>query len=197
MESLPIRRALLSVTDKSGLAEFASFLAGNGVELVSTGGTYKALADAGLVVKQVSEVTGFPEIMGGRVKTLHPKIHGGILADKDKPEHLKILADLGIAAFDLVCVNLYNFDGAIEKKLDRRATIEEIDIGGPCLLRAGAKNYDSILVLPSAGFYAEARELMENNGMRVPLSFRCKTAAEAFALTSAYDSMISNWLSGL
>lgn len=197
MESLPIKRALLSVTDKSGLVEFARFLSDNGVELVSTGGTYKALAEAGLPVKQVSEVTGFPEIMGGRVKTLHPKIHGGILADKDNPEHLATLAELGIAAFDLVCVNLYNFSGALEKKLDRRATIEEIDIGGPCLIRASAKNYDSILVLPSVSFYSEARELMKTGKMSVPLAFRQKTAAAAFAATAAYDAMIAGWIAGL
>lgn len=197
MELLPIKRALLSVTDKSGLVDFARFLADNGVELVSTGGTYKTLKDASLPVKQVSEVTGFPEIMGGRVKTLHPKIHGGILADKDNPDHLKTLAELGIATFDLVCVNLYDFSGALDKGLDRRQTIEEIDIGGPCLLRASAKNYDSVLVLPGVNFYAEARELMEKGNMSVPLAFRQKTAAATFAATSAYDSMISGWLCGL
>ena len=196
MELLPIKRALLSVTDKNGLVELARFLADNGIELVSTGGTYKTLAAASLPVKQVSEVTGFPEIMGGRVKTLHPKIHGGILADKDNPEHLKTLAELNIEAFDLVCVNLYDFSGALAKGLDRRSTIEEIDIGGPCLLRASAKNYDSVLVLPGVDFYAEARELMEKGKMSVPLYFRQKTAAAAFAATSAYDAMISGWLMG-
>ncbi|MDL2285712.1 IMP cyclohydrolase [Desulfovibrio sp. OttesenSCG-928-F07] len=195
MDFLPVKRALLSVTDKNGLAEFAGFLANNGVELVSTGGTFKALQEAGLPVKQVSEVTGFPEIMGGRVKTLHPKIHGGILADKDNPEHLQTLADLHISTFDLVCVNLYNFAGALAKKLDTRATIEEIDIGGPCLLRASAKNYHSILVLPGVEFYAEARALLEKGNMTVPLDFRRKTAAATFAATSAYDGMIAKWMS--
>lgn len=197
MEFLPIRRALLSVTDKTGLTEFARFLADNDVELVSTGGTHKALAAAGLPVRQVSEVTGFPEIMGGRVKTLHPKIHGGILADKDNPDHLAALAGLEIAPFDLVCVNLYDFSGALARGLDRRATIEEIDIGGPCLLRASAKNYDSVLVLPAVEYYAEARRLLEENAMRAPLALRQKTAAAAFTATSAYDSMISGWLRGL
>lgn len=197
MELLPIKRALLSVTDKNGLVEFARFLADNGVELVSTGGTYKTLSAASLPVRQVSDVTGFPEIMGGRVKTLHPKIHGGILADKDNPDHMATLAEHGIAAFDLVCVNLYDFSGALSKGLDRRSTIEEIDIGGPCLLRASAKNHDSILVLPSIEFYAEAQKLMEENNMRVPLAFRQKTAASAFVATSAYDAMISGWLLGL
>lgn len=197
MEFLPIKRALLSVTDKNGLVEFARFLADHGVELVSTGGTYKTLTTASLPVKQVSEVTGFPEIMGGRVKTLHPKIHGGILADKDNPEHLATLAEHGIAAFDLVCVNLYDFSGALAKGLDRRSTIEEIDIGGPCLLRASAKNYDSILVLPGVEFYEEAEKYLSANNMKVPLAFRQKTAAATFAVTSAYDAMISGWLLGI
>lgn len=196
MDLLPIKRALLSVTDKSGLVDLARFLAENGVELVSTGGTCKALRDAALPVKQVSEITGFPEIMGGRVKTLHPKIHGGILADKDNPEHLAALAEHGIAAFDLVCVNLYDFSGALAKGLDRRATIEEIDIGGPCLLRASAKNYDSLLVLPGVEFYAKARELMSAGNMRVPLDFRRQTAAAAFAATADYDAMIAGWMLG-
>lgn len=196
MDLLPIKRALLSVTDKSGLVELARFLADNGVELISTGGTYKTLQAASLPVKQVSEVTGFPEIMGGRVKTLHPGIHGGILADKDNSEHLAVLAEHGISAFDLVCVNLYNFSGALGKGLDRRSTIEEIDIGGPCLLRASAKNYDSVLVLPSVDFYAKAQELMAAGGMRVPLEFRQQTAAAAFAITAAYDASISGWLLG-
>lgn len=196
MESLPIKRALLSVTDKTGLVDFARFLADNGVELVSTGGTFKTLQEAGLPVVQVSDVTGFPEIMGGRVKTLHPKIHGGILADKDNPEHLKTLEAMQIVPFDLVCVNLYDFSGALAKKLDTRATIEEIDIGGPCLLRASSKNYHSILVLPAISFYAEAKELMAKGGMKVSLDFRRKTAAAAFASTSAYDAMIAGWMSG-
>ena len=194
MEQLPVKRALMSVTDKTGLVEFASYLSANGVELVSTGGTFKTLKEAGLPVTQVSEVTGFPEILGGRVKTLHPFIHGGILADKDNPEHLETLKKHGIKPFDLVCVNLYDFSGALAKGLDTRSTIEEIDIGGPCLLRASAKNYHSILVLPGIGFYDEARRELEAGGMKVSLDFRRKTAAAAFAATSAYDSMISKWM---
>ena len=117
MDMLPIRRAILSVTDKTGLVEFATFLSQNGVELVSTGGTMKALQAAGLPVTAVSDVTGFPEILGGRVKTLHPKIHGGILANKDIPEHMATLEEKEIKPFDLVCVNLYDFAGAVERKL--------------------------------------------------------------------------------
>ncbi|MDL2307699.1 IMP cyclohydrolase [Desulfovibrio sp. OttesenSCG-928-C06] len=196
MDKLPVKRALLSVTDKTGLSGFASFLADNGVELVSTGGTFKTLKDAGLPVIQVSDVTGFPEILGGRVKTLHPFIHGGILADKDNPEHPETLKKHGIKPFDLVCVNLYDFSGALAKGLDVRSTIEEIDIGGPCLLRASAKNYHSVLVLPGVDFYAEAMEEMKSGNMAVSLDFRRKTAAAAFAATSAYDAMISKWMLG-
>ena len=148
MELLPIRRAILSVTDKSGLVEFASFLSSNGVELVSTGGTMKALENAGLPVHSVSSVTGFPEILNGRVKTLHPKIHAGILANKDVPEHMQVLEEMQIKPFDLVCVNLYNFAGAIARHLSLEQAVEEIDIGGPCLIRAAAKNFHSMLVIP-------------------------------------------------
>ncbi len=195
MDSLPIKRALFSVTDKSGLVEFAAYLAGNGVRLVSTGGTFKALSEAGLAVTQVSEVTGFPEILGGRVKTLHPHIHGGILADKDTPAHLETLKARDIEPFDLVCVNLYNFAGALAKNLDPRGMVEEIDIGGPCLLRAAAKNFHSVLVVPGTDCYAPIREELEKNGMRAGLALRRTMAARAFAATSAYDAMITEYLS--
>lgn len=194
MEQLPIRRAILSVTDKSGLVEFAGFLAANGVELVSTGGTFKMLRDADLPVQQVSGVTGFPEILGGRVKTLHPKIHGGILADKDLPEHRQTLAEHGIAPFDLVCVNLYDFASAVAKGLDARAAVEEIDIGGPCMLRAAAKNFHSVMVIPAVAQYPRIREELERNGMRASLPLRRELAAAAFAATSAYDAMIVQYL---
>lgn len=131
MEVLPIRRAILSVTDKSGLVDFATFLTSRDVELISTGGTQKVLEAAGLPVTAVSTVTGFPEILGGRVKTLHPKIHAGILANKDDPFHMQTLAEKGIRPFDLVCVNLYDFAGAVERHLSLEDAVEEIDIGGP------------------------------------------------------------------
>jgi phosphoribosylaminoimidazolecarboxamide formyltransferase/IMP cyclohydrolase len=194
MELLPIKRAILSVTDKSDLPEFAAFLAQNGVELVSTGGTCKTLQNAGLAVTQVSEVTGFPEIMGGRVKTLHPAIHGGILADKDTPEHLETLARLGIHTIDLVCVNLYDFAAAASKKLDFRAAVEEIDIGGPCMLRAAAKNFHSVLVVPSPEYYGKIQAALEANGMKAPLELRRELAAATFAATSDYDAMIAQYL---
>lgn len=194
MDQLPIRRAILSVTDKSGLADFARFLAANGVELVSTGGTMRAIRDAGLPVTAVSAVTGFPEILGGRVKTLHPKIHGGILASKDDPAHLEAIAQMDIQPFDLVCVNLYDFSGAVERKLSLPQAVEEIDIGGPCLLRAGAKNFHSVLVLPAPQWYGPAMEEMSAHAMQVTLEFRQIMASRAFDATSRYDALIASYL---
>lgn len=194
MELLPIKRALLSVTDKSGLTEFATFLAKNNVEIVSTGGTSAMLSEAGLPVVKVSEVTGFPEIMDGRVKTLHPAIHGGILADKDNPEHLKALVDNSIRTFDLICVNLYNFADAVAKNLDLPHAVENIDIGGPCMLRAAAKNFHSVMAVPSPSYYIRIKESLLENGMKAPLALRKELAAATFAATSAYDGMIANYL---
>ena len=193
MDILPIRRAILSVTDKSGLVEFATFLTSRGVELISTGGTQKALEAAGLPVTAVSTVTGFPEILGGRVKTLHPKIHAGILANKDEPTHMQTLADKGIRPFDLVCVNLYDFAGAVERHLSLEQAVEEIDIGGPCMLRAAAKNFHSILVLPSPQWYTAAMEELEKD-TTVGLEFRQIMASRAFEATSRYDALITSYL---
>ena len=193
MDILPIRRAILSVTDKSGLVEFATFLTSRGVELISTGGTQKALEAAGLPVTAVSTVTGFPEILGGRVKTLHPKIHAGILANKDEPTHMQTLADKGIRPFDLVCVNLYDFAGAVERHLSLEQAVEEIDIGGPCMLRAAAKNFHSILVLPSPQWYTAAMEELEKD-TTVGLEFRQVMASRAFEATSRYDALITSYL---
>jgi len=194
MDFLPIKRALLSVTDKSGLPELARFLSAAGVELVSTGGTRKLLMEAGLPVTSVSDVTGFPEILNGRVKTLHPSVHGGILADKDNPEHLSTLAKHGIAAFDMVVVNLYAFGKALEKKLPLPEMVEQIDIGGPTLLRASAKNFASILVVPDPAFYAEVMDALAQNTMQAPLPLRQKTAAATFRQTSLYDDAIATYL---
>ncbi len=197
MDFLPIKRALISVTHKDNLAEFAKFLVENNVELVSTGGTLKFLQEQGLPVTAVSSVTNFPEILGGRVKTLHPHIHGGILADKDNADHLSTLESHNIAAFDMVVVNLYDFKSALEKKLPVRQMVEEIDIGGPCLLRASSKNYHSILVLSDFANYAEAMEQMKENDMKIDLAFRQKMAADTFKRTSEYDAMITGYLSTL
>ncbi len=194
MDFLPITRALLSVTDKSGLTEFAAFLVENGVELISTGGTWRMLSQAGLPVTPVSEVTGFPEIMGGRVKTLHPHIHGGILADKDNPEHLAALKGLGIRTLDLVCVNLYNFSDAAARGLDLRRAVEEIDIGGPCMLRATAKNFHSMLVLPDPADYPAAMRELQRNNMCVGLELRRSMAMKTFHATATYDAMIATYL---
>lgn len=194
MDLLPIKRALLSVTDKSGLVDFAGFLAAGGVELVSTGGTARVLGDAGLAVTPVSRLTGFPEILDGRVKTLHPKIHAGILARKDDPTHLATLASHDIAPFDLICVNLYDFSSAVERKLSLDAAVEEIDIGGPCMLRAAAKNFHSVLPVPSPDWYGAAMDDMRANGMAASLKFRQLMASRAFEATSRYDSLISSYI---
>ena len=196
MDLLPIKRAILSVTDKTGLVDLARFLVQGRVQLFSTGGTRKKLLDAGLTVTSVSEVTGFPEILNGRVKTLHPHIHSGILADKDNPEHLAVLADLSLEPFDLVCVNLYNFAEAAAKGLDLKAAVEQIDIGGPTLLRAAAKNFHSVLVVPGPEHYPRVREELvaardASGSLHAPLALRKDMAAMTFAATSAYDSMIA------
>lgn len=196
MQQLKISRALLSVTNKTGLWELASFLAANGVELVSTGGTRKALIDRGLAVVPVSEVTGFPEILDGRVKTLHPHIHAGILANKDEPVHMETLAAMRIAAFDLVCVNLYDFQSALAAQKTLAETIEQIDIGGPCLMRAAAKNFQSVLILPDPEFYQAAIGELQRNAMSVGLSLRKAMAAKAFRQTAQYDSLIAAYLQG-
>jgi len=193
MDLLPIKRALLSVTDKSGLIEFATFLTDNGVEIISTGGTRKKLVVAGLKATSVSDVTGFPEILGGRVKTLHPRVHAGILADKDNPGHLLTLSELGIAAFDMVCVNLYNFADAAAKGVDLKNAVEEIDIGGPCMLRAAAKNFHSMLVVPDPSYYGRIQEEIASKG-GVTLELRRELAAETFRRVSIYDDMIAKYL---
>src|SRR6202045_2041649 len=151
-----VTRALLSVSDKSGLIEFARALAGHGVDLVSTGGTAKAIASAGLKVTDVSELTGFPEMMDGRVKTLHPKIHGGLLAIRDNPEHAAAMKEHGIAGIDLVCINLYPFEQPLAKPgVTFEHAIENIDIGGPSMIRSAAKNHRWVLVVTSPDRYAK------------------------------------------
>lgn len=194
MDMLPIHRAILSVTDKTGLVEFAKFLVDNGVELVSTGGTMKCLKEGGLPVKAVSDVTGFPEILGGRVKTLHPMIHGGILCNKDLPEQLETVKKMGITPVDLVCVNLYNFAGAVSRHLSLEQAVEEIDIGGPCMLRAAAKNYHSVLVVPGVEWYEPAMEDLKEHNMCSSLEFRQLMASRTFDATSRYDALITSYI---
>ncbi|MDQ8729695.1 bifunctional phosphoribosylaminoimidazolecarboxamide formyltransferase/IMP cyclohydrolase [Bradyrhizobium sp. LHD-71] len=188
-----VTRALLSVSDKSGLIEFARALAGRGIELVSTGGTAKAIADAGLAVRDVSELTGFPEMMDGRVKTLHPKVHGGLLSIRGNAEHDKAAKAHGIAPIDLLIVNLYPFEATVEKGASEDDCIENIDIGGPAMIRAAAKNHNDVAVVVEANDYAAVlAELAANNGATT-LTLRRRLAAKAYARTAAYDAAISNW----
>jgi len=188
-----VTRALLSVSDKTGLIEFARALADHGIELVSTGGTANAIAAAGLKVRDVSELTGFPEMMDGRVKTLHPKVHGGLLAIRDNAEHAKAMKDHAIAPIDLLVVNLYPFEATVDKGAPYEDCIENIDIGGPAMIRAAAKNHDDVAVVVEASDYqAVLDELAANNGATT-LSLRKRLAAKAYARTAAYDAAISNW----
>jgi len=191
-----ITRALLSVSDKTGLIDFARALAGHGIELVSTGGTRKALADAGLAVRDVSDVTGFPEMMDGRVKTLHPKVHGGLLAIRANDAHAAAMRTHGIAPIDLLVVNLYPFEATVAGNADFDTCIENIDIGGPAMIRAAAKNHGDVTVVVDAGDYAAVlAELAAQNGATT-LALRKTLAAKAYARTAAYDAAISNWFVG-
>lgn len=191
--SIPIRRALLSVSDKTGLIEFATRLAAAKIELLSTGGTASLLRDAGLNVTDVAEVTGFPEIMGGRVKTLHPKIHGGLLARRDLDDHVAAMSAQGIEGIDLLVVNLYPFEETLRQTRDRQVLVEKIDIGGPAMLRAAAKNHDFLTVLCDPADYASVADAIDKNG-GTELELRQRLAAKTFARTAAYDSAISGWM---
>lgn len=193
---MKIKRALISVSDKTGVVEFAKGLAAQGVEMISTGGTFKTLKEAGLKVTYVSEVTGFPEILDGRVKTLHPKIHGGILARRD-PEHLQQLAQNQIETIDLVAVNLYPFKQTIEKPgVTLEDAIENIDIGGPAMVRASAKNYTGVVIIVNPENYGPVLEQLQTSG-DVSRETRLALAAEAFTHTAQYDTLISAYLSNL
>jgi phosphoribosylaminoimidazolecarboxamide formyltransferase/IMP cyclohydrolase len=187
MTDVTIRRALLSVSDKSGLVELGQALVAKGVELVSTGGTAKALREAGLAVKDISELTGFPEMMDGRVKTLHPKVHGGLLAVRDNAEHLASMAEHQIGAIDLVVVNLYPFAATVAKGADRDEIIENIDIGGPSMVRSAAKNHAHVAIVTDPADYADVAS------GTTTLAQRRLYAAKAYALTASYDGMISQW----
>jgi phosphoribosylaminoimidazolecarboxamide formyltransferase/IMP cyclohydrolase len=186
-------RALISVSDKTGVVDFARALAGFGIELVSTGGTCKSLRDAGLTVLDVSELTGFPEMMDGRVKTLHPAVHGGLLAIRDNAEHADAMRAHRIRAIDILAVNLYPFEATVERGGDFAGCIENIDIGGPAMIRAAAKNHNDVAVLVEPSDYAGLLdELAAHNGATT-LALRRKLAAKAFARTAAYDAAIANW----
>ncbi|RUW57750.1 bifunctional phosphoribosylaminoimidazolecarboxamide formyltransferase/IMP cyclohydrolase [Mesorhizobium sp. M7A.F.Ca.US.008.03.1.1] len=190
---VPVRRALLSVFDKTGLIDFAKALAAAGVELVSTGGTAKAITEAGLAVRDVSELTGFPEIMDGRVKTLHPIVHGALLGVRDDPEHSAAMRKYGIEPIDLVVSNLYPFEEVRRSGADYASIVENIDIGGPAMIRASAKNHAYVAIVTDPGDYASVLNALEMNIGSLSLDFRKKLAAKAFARTATYDAAISGW----
>ena len=189
---VPVKRALISLSDKSGLADLAVGLARHGVEIVSTGGTAAKLREAGAEVRDISDFTGFPEMMDGRVKTLHPKVHGGLLGVRDNPEHAAAMEQHGIAPIDLVVVNLYPFLDTVMSGADRDTIIENIDIGGPSMVRSAAKNHAHVAILTDPADYAALIEQLDETG-GTTLEFRKKLAAKAYALTASYDSTISQW----
>ncbi|HVJ03663.1 MAG TPA: bifunctional phosphoribosylaminoimidazolecarboxamide formyltransferase/IMP cyclohydrolase [Sphingomonas sp.] len=187
MDQVQIKRALLSVSDKTGIVELGQALAAQGVELVSTGGTARALRDAGLQVADISDLTGFPEMMDGRVKTLHPKVHGGLLAVRNNPEHVASLEEHGIGAIDLVVVNLYPFAQTVARGAEREEIIENIDIGGPSMVRSAAKNHESVAILTDPADYALV------HGGSTTLEQRRRFAMKAYQATAAYDAAIAGW----
>jgi phosphoribosylaminoimidazolecarboxamide formyltransferase/IMP cyclohydrolase len=193
MTDVKIARALLSVSDKTGLAELGRALARHGVELVSTGGTAKALREAGLEVRDISDLTGFPEMMDGRVKTLHPKVHGGLLAVRDDPDHMAAMAAHGIGAIDLVVVNLYPFLETVMKGAERPEIIENIDIGGPSMVRSAAKNHAFVTIVTDPADYSDLIAALDAFGGATALELRKRLAAKAFAATATYDAMIASW----
>src|SRR5262245_4613684 len=190
---VPVRRALLSVSDKSGLPEFAAALHRLGVAIISTGGSANSLTAAGVPVTDVAEVTGFPEIMDGRVKTLHPAIHGALLAVRDDPEHSAAMDEHGFKGIDLVVVNLYPFEDVRFSGGDYASVIENIDIGGPAMVRAAAKNHAYVAIITDPDDYPVVLNALELNGGSLSLDFRKRLAAKAFARTAAYDAAISGW----
>jgi len=196
MENRKIARALLSVSDKTGLADFARALRKHGVEIVSTGGTAKLLRDAGIEVTDVAEITGMPEMMDGRVKTLHPNIHGGLLAVRGNAAHEKALAEHAIPAIDLLAVNLYPFEKTVAAGADFDTCIENVDIGGPALIRAAAKNHASVTVVVDPADYAGVLAEMDENGGATTQALRQSLAGHAFARTAAYDAAIAAWFAG-
>ncbi len=190
-----IQRALISVSDKTGVVEFAKALAAHGVELLSTGGTAKLLAAAGLPVIEVGDYTGFPEMMDGRVKTLHPKVHGGILARRDHPDHVAAMKQHGIPPIDMVVVNLYPFAQTVAKPgCSMEDAIENIDIGGPAMVRAAAKNHAFVAIVTDPADYASLAKKLAANGGKLGFADRYALAAKAFSHTAEYDGMISSWL---
>jgi len=197
LQLVPIRRALISVSDKTGIVDFARELGHFDVDIISTGGTAKTLRDAGIKVRDVSEITGFPEMMDGRVKTLHPRVHGGLLAIRDNPDHAAALEQHQIEPIDLVVVNLYPFAETIRRAgVTRAEAIEQIDIGGPAMIRSAAKNAQDVAVVVSAEQYAAVVEELKQHGGALSLQSRHRLAQAAFAQTAQYDAMVSSYLAG-
>ena len=193
----PIKRALISVSDKTGLVDLGRYLADNDVEILSTGGSAKTLADAGIIAKEVAEYTGFPEIMDGRVKTLHPKVHGGLLGRRSNLADKKIMLEYDIPEIDLVVVNLYPFEKTVTSGADYNTCIENIDIGGPAMIRSAAKNHMAVSIIIDPLDYAKLISEMSNNNGATTLSFRKKFAAKAFRKTGAYDAAIGRWFANI
>src|ERR1700691_3569097 len=190
-----IQWAILSVTDKTGLADFARKLSGLGVELISTGGTAKLLRDSGIAVKDISELTGFPEMLDGRVKTLHPKVHGGILHRRENPAHRTAVSEHGILPIDMVVVNLYAFEKTAAKPgVAFDEVIENIDIGGPSMIRSAAKNFHDVAIVTSPADYQGIAEELISTGSALSLATKWRLARKAFAITAAYDSAIASTL---
>ena len=189
-----LKRALISVSDKTGLLELGRALADRGVELLSTGGSAKALREAGLVVIDVASLTGFPEMMDGRVKTLHPNIHGGLLALRDNPHHVAAMEEHGIVGIDLLVVNLYPFEETVAEGADYKTAIENIDIGGPAMIRAAAKNHGFVAVVTDTQDYAALLEELGENKGATTYRFRQNLALSAYSRTAAYDSAVSSWM---
>jgi phosphoribosylaminoimidazolecarboxamide formyltransferase / IMP cyclohydrolase len=190
-----IERAIISLTDKSGISEFAKSLAGFGVEILSTGGTARALREAGVPVREISEYTGFPEMLDGRVKTLHPKVHGGLLGMRDKSEHVEKMKEYGIKNIDMVVVNLYQFEKTVARAgVTLEEAIENIDIGGPAMLRSAAKNYRDVTVVVDPADYALVLKEMKELGGGTSLKIRFRLAKKVFQLTHQYDGAITRYL---
>lgn len=190
-----IERAIISVTDKSGIVEFANSLSGLGVQILSTGGTARALRDGGISVTDISEYTGFPEMMDGRVKTLHPKVHGGLLGLRDNPEHVEMMKAHGIKTIDMVVVNLYQFEKTVAKEgVTLEEAIENIDIGGPSMLRSSAKNFRHVTVVVDPVDYEVVLREMKTTGGETTLKTRFRLARKVFQLTHQYDGAISGYL---
>ncbi|MFN6147255.1 MAG: bifunctional phosphoribosylaminoimidazolecarboxamide formyltransferase/IMP cyclohydrolase, partial [Planctomycetota bacterium] len=189
-----MRRALLSVTDKAGIVEFARGLREAGFALLSTGGTARVLAEAGVPATEVADYTGFPEMMDGRIKTLHPKVHGGLLARRDVPGHVAAMAEHGIDPIDVLCVNLSRFRETVRKPgIARHEIVEQIDIGGPAMIRSAAKNHQSVAVVVDPGDYTTVLRALKEHAGKLPQDVLRRLAAKAFAHTAAYDAAIAQW----